>query len=78
MTYTYTCNNCKDSKELALSFKDTLPSELICSKCSGIMKHNFIMDVSSTITKIPDHFKALKLDKELNYTKIPRDKRRFY
>jgi len=80
MRYTYTCEECNLSETHEFSLNEELPKRLDCANCGAkkSMYHDIRADLSTTSTKIPDHFKAHKMDSEMNYTKMHREQRTFY
>lgn len=59
--YTYRCDVCGKVEIIELPFGSVLPEEYKCLHCEdGIMKHDFIADMKSQVTHIPNNFRAVK------------------
>ncbi|MDA3855379.1 MAG: hypothetical protein PF569_03910 [Candidatus Woesearchaeota archaeon] len=80
MRYSYKCStkNCSYSDVFQYSINDNLPNSLDCPKCGGDMERDIRADLLSTSTTIPDNCRALKMDNEMNYSKMSRDQKTFY
>lgn len=57
MRYFYKCSNCSLVKEIEVSAKDPMPSELRCS-CNNIMVQDFTRKASTLFLKTPQSFIA--------------------
>lgn len=74
---TYKCTKCNHQQDIILnSIFDEKPKSIPCEKCNSEAVYD-LGQLKSSHTIIPEKMKALG-DTSMDYSKISRDKRRFY